>query len=176
MDALNIHASGYILKPISRSKLENELRNLRHIVQNNDEIKKLEVSAFGDFQVHFDNKPLNFKYSKTKELLAYLIDRKGAMCSKKDICAVLFGDEYESKGSYYYNLVADLKSIFADLGIEDVIDSNRGKVGIRQDLVECDYYHWLDDPKKYGNLYMGEYMNQYSWAEYTNAWLSLQSE
>lgn len=35
--------------------------------------------------------------------------------------------------------------------------------------VECDYYQWLNGTADGINAYHGEFMNQYSWAEFVNA-------
>ena len=76
--AFDMHASGYIVKPITTEKVKRELQNLRKPVL---EVNKLQIEVFGNFEVYFEGKPVKFKYSKAKELLAYLVDRKGALCS-----------------------------------------------------------------------------------------------
>ena len=41
-------------------------------------------------------------------------------------------------------------------------------MGIVPQAIRCDYYDWCDG-KRMGNAYLGEYMAQYGWSEYTNA-------
>ena len=118
-----------------------------------------------------DGKPVKFKYDLTRELLAYLVDRNGAMCSNKEIMAVLWGDKYSP--SYFRSLIKDMKDIFSGVGCEDILTQQRGKIGIVREKVDCDYYDWLDGKSYVVNLYRGEYMTQYSWAELTTASLSL---
>ena len=39
---------------------------------------RLRVQTFGNFEVFYDGKPVHFRRRRTKELFAYLIDRRGA--------------------------------------------------------------------------------------------------
>ena len=47
----------------------------------------------------------------------------------------------------------------------------KGEIGIIRDAIDCDYYSYLDNKGVEGaeKLFNGEYMSQYSWAEYTLA-------
>ena len=65
--AFDLHASGYITKPITPEKVKKELENLRRPIRNP---KRIRIRAFGNFEVYLDGTPINFKYSKTKEMLA----------------------------------------------------------------------------------------------------------
>ena len=42
-------------------------------------------------------------------------------------------------------------------------------MAIATDEIECDLYEWLADKNKSKYEYIGDYMNQYSWAEYVHA-------
>lgn len=161
MDAIHIHASGYILKPITPQKIAEELKHLRHPVAAPASKKRVRVSCFGNFEVWLDGKPVKFQYSKTKEMFAYLIDRHGAMCTNNEIIAVLWEDEY--KGSYYRNIRVDLLNSFP----ENILIKEWGKIGTVPDQIDCDYYDWIKGSPSAINAFKGEYMSQYSWAEVT---------
>lgn len=164
-DAFDMHASGYILKPITEEKVRKELGNLRYPPESK---KRISVSCFGNFEVYFDGIPARFKYSKTKELFAYIVDRKGALCSNGEIIAALFDNDDHS--AYLRSLRKDLVDTFAEKGLSDVLIQQRGRIGIIPSKIQCDYYDWCNG-KTEGNAYMGEYMTQYSWAESTNGML-----
>ena len=161
--AFALHASGYLMKPITAEKVKRELDNLRRPVP---EEKRIQVQCFGNFEVYLDGIPLEFKYHKTKELLAYLVDRKGALCTNGEIIAKLFGDD--NHNAYLRSLRKDLLDTLETAGCADVITQQRGKLGLVPEAIRCDYYDWCDG-KRMGNAYLGEYMAQYSWSEYTNA-------
>ena len=57
----------------------------------------------------------------------------------------------------------------------EIVESARGKLRIRPEEVECDYFDWCQGKIYAINQYRGEYMAQYSWAEFTNGKLGQQN-
>jgi two-component SAPR family response regulator len=166
--AFELHASGYLMKPITPEKVKRELENLRRPIF---EKKRLKVQAFGNFEVYADGKPLAFKYRRTKELFAYLVDRAGAMCTVGEIIGILFEDE-GGREDYFQKLRRDLLSTLEEVGCANAIVHKRGMLGVVVTEIQCDYYDYLNKKKELSTSYFGEYMSQYSFAEYTNAHLS----
>jgi two-component SAPR family response regulator len=165
--AFELHASGYLVKPITPEKVKRELENLRRPIL---EKKRLKVQTFGNFEVYLDGKPLNFKYRRTKALFAYLVDRGGSMCSVGEIIGILFEDE-SGREDYFQKLRRDLLTTLEEAGCESVILHKRGMLGVVITEIQCDYYDCLNGKKDFATSYFGEYMSQYSFAEYTNAQL-----
>ena len=163
--AFDMHASGYLIKPITPESVKRELEHLRYPVSTP---KRLKFLTFGNFEVLCNGQPLKFKYQKSKEALAYLVDRKGAMCSAEEIIAVIFEDDNDHK-AYYHRIRADLLSVFASVGCEALILQQKGMLGLAVSEVECDYYDYLNGKIPLEKLYHGEYMAQYSFTEVTNA-------
>lgn len=168
--AFDLHASGYLIKPITEDSVKRELDNLRRPVAAP---KKLKIATFGNFEVTYNGTPLIFKYQKSKEMLAYLVDRKGAMCSTGEIMGILFGDDSHRK--YYHQLRLDLLNTLKLKNCSSVIVQSRGMLGLCVDEVECDYYDYLNGKVSLAKVYHGEYMAQYSFAEMTNAELFAKS-
>ncbi len=169
-DAFELHSSGYLMKPITPDKVRKELEDLRHPLTWSS-AGRIVVQCFGDFEVFVDGEPLPFERAKTKELFAYLVDRRGATCTMGDIEAVFWEDRAgsTSQRSYIRTLVADMRATFESRGLGDVVVKHRGVVGIRQDAIECDYYAFLAGDPIAIAAFRGEYMRQYSWAEMTLA-------
>ena len=165
--AFDLHASGYLTKPITPEKVKRELENLRRPVRDP---KRVRIRAFGNFEVYLDGTPISFKYSKTKEMLAYLVDRKGALCTNGEIMAILFEDD-NGHEAYFRSLRKDLTDILEAAGCGEIITQQRGRIGIVPELVDCDYFNWCAGKRSGDNGFHGEYMTQYSWGEYTNAML-----
>lgn len=165
--AFELHASGYLMKPITPEKVKRELENLRRPIF---EKKRLKVQTFGNFEVYLDGKPLVFKYRKTKALFAYLVDRVGALCTVGEIIGILFEDE-SGREDYFQKLRRDLLMTLEEVGCENVIVHKRGMLGVVITEIQCDYYDCLNKKKDFATSYFGEYMSQYSFAEYTNAQL-----
>ena len=163
--AFDMHASGYIVKPITPEKVKKELVNLRKPVK---EVDKLLINVFGNFEVYFNGKPLKFKYTKSKELLAYLVDRRGALCTVSELMSILFEDD-EGHDTYFKSIRKDLIETLTQVGCVEAINVQHGKLGINKENVYCSYFDLLDGKVKLNDVYHGEYMTQYSFGEYTNA-------
>ena len=165
-----IRCSGYVLKPVTTEQIRRELDNLRHPIEQQSGAK-VHMQCFGSFEVFVDGKVLPLKPEKMKELLAYLVDRKGALCSNSELLTVL----WEDGGDHYDYLKKCKKSLVAALdeaGCKDVLVSKRGSIGVDKDAFSCDYYDWIEGKPSGINAYQGQYMTQYSWGEITNASLT----
>lgn len=173
MEALDLHASGYILKPMRKDRVLRELEDLRRPVRREEAQPALFVRAFGDFEIFYNGKPLFFRYQKTKELFAYLIDRRGAMVESETLITVLWGGE-DDRSNFFKQVRKDLNDTFASIGCEDLILRRRGSLGLLTDKISCDYFDWLAGKPAGINAYHGEYMRQYDWAEPT--WVNLEGK
>ena len=182
IDAFRLHVHGYILKPITAERVREELDYLtqestteQEPAQEEEQTRELlKVQCFGHFEVFWKGEPLMFGRRQTKELLAYLIDRKGATCTSEEIVTALWEDEDNLKHlkARIRILISDLRQTLAKIGMEDIILRRSGQIAIRRDAVDCDYYHMLDGDMEAVNAYRGEYMMQYSWAEITTGQLT----
>ena len=169
--AFKLHASGYLMKPISAEDVQGEIDNIMGIRHKE---KPVTVKCFGNFEVYVKNQKLMFKRLKTKELFAYLIDRNGAGMTAKQICAVLFPDDSDDNknATYLRQLVLDLKNTLKAVGAEGVLCHETPCYRVDTSLVRCDYLSYLETGKP---EFHGEYMTQYSWAEETCAMLQYKS-
>ena len=165
--AFKLHASGYLMKPISAEDVQAEIDNIKGLRQLE---KTLTVKCFGNFEVYAKNEKLMFKRLKSKELLAFLIDRNGAGMTAKQICAVLFPDDTDDNknAAYLRQLVLDLKNTLRSVGAENVLCHETPCYRVNTDLIKCDYVSYLENGKP---EFFGEYMTQYEWAEETCAML-----
>ena len=165
--AFKLHASGYLMKPISAKDVQNEIDNIKGIRQKE---KLLTVNCFGNFEVYANGEKLMFKRLKTKELFAFLVDRNGAGMTAKEICVALFPDDTDDvkNSAYLRQLVLDLKATLKSVGAENVFRHEKPCYRIDTSLIECDYLSYLEVGKP---EFHGEYMMQYSWAEDTCATL-----
>ena len=58
----------------------------RQVLREDD--GRLRVQCFGNFEVFFGGLPLKFARSKTKELFAYLVNRRGAVCTVRELSLI----------------------------------------------------------------------------------------
>lgn len=141
---------------------------------NVGEEKKLCVHTFGNFEVFYDGKPLAFTRAKSKELFAYLIDRRGAAVTTAEACGVLWEEkEYNfSRQRQFQTVVSELFKSLKTHRIEHLIYRRRNCLSVDVTGLECDYYRLLEGDSVARGQYSGEYMSNYSWAEMTAGFLS----
>ena len=165
VSAFKLHASGYLMKPISAKDVQAEIDNIKGLKQKE---KLLEVKCFGNFEVYAKGERVVFKRSRTKELFAYLVDRNGAGMTAKQICAVLFPDDIDDvkNVAYLRQLVLDLKTTLKSVGAEAVVCHETPFYRVDTNLIKCDYISHLETGKP---EFRGEYMTQFSWSEDTCA-------
>ena len=155
------------MKPITPEAVQKEIDHIKGLKATE---KLLTIKCFGNFEVFFNGEVLPFKRKKAKELLAVLVDRKGAGMTAKQICAVLFPDDTDDmkNTAYIRQLVLDLKNTLKAIHAEEVLRHDTPYYRIDGNLVRCDYFTFLETGKP---QFLGEYMTQYSWAEETCAML-----
>ncbi|MBR3752556.1 MAG: hypothetical protein IKK50_05430 [Ruminiclostridium sp.] len=130
---------------------------------------RLRVQTFGNFEVFWGEQPVHFRRSRTKELFAYLVDRRGAGSTMGELISVLWEGRPDtgSVRSQLRSLITDLRATFRDLGVEDVIIKGRDYIALDPARVDCDYYRYLAGERAVRAAFRGEYMSNYSWAEIT---------
>ena len=176
MDAYQLHVPGYIPKPVEAARIKDELEYLFPVAQDAEASAKgrLRIRCFGAFEVFWKNQPLLFSRKQTKELFAFLVDRKGAFCASDEIIAVLWEGEPHTGNIKHrlWNLTSDLRASLKAIGMEDVLISKSRKLAIRTERIDCDYYRMLAGDSSEAASFRGEYMEQYSWAETTKGKLT----
>lgn len=170
-DAVGMYAKGYLMKPISA---EDIIRTLDEMVHDwKKEATKLDkdirVQTFGHFEVFVDGQPLVFEREKAKELLAYLVDRHGASLTTEQIASVLWEDRpYDrTMKNYVSTILASLRSTLKAVGAEDIIIKSRNHLSVNTEKIKCDAYDYEKCDAIAINSFKGEYMANYSWAEFT---------
>ena len=137
--AFKLHASGYLMKPVSPKDVEAE------------------IDARGE--------KLTFKRSKTKELFAFLVDRNGAGVTISEIGVALWENNTDQKNhNYIHQLFRDLRHSLEMVDAEEIFERNNYFYSLNPEKLDCDYYAYLKTGKP---EFRGEYMSQYSWAEET---------
>ncbi len=180
--AFQVHAKGYILKPATKEMIEESLDSME--VKWRDEIKNIvpsipvvKVHTFGNFDVFVNNELLMFERSKSKELFAYLIDRRGSGATTAEIASILWEDiEGKKATNNAQQVIHSLMRSLKEAGIKEIVIKKWNYLAIDPAKVICDYYQFLQGDLQAINAYTGEYMCQYSWAEMTTAALESKSK
>lgn len=170
-----------------RSAAENSIRSVRpdaeiYSAKDNEEAirhlrestrKRVRVVTFGYFSVFIDGKPAQFRYSKTEELFAILIDRKGEPISMEQAGRLLWEDDGSTSrhSSYVSSLKKDMIQTFRSAGIRRLFRQDDNGIAVVPELIECDYFDYLDE-KAGAQPFKDRYMERFPWAESTIGFLS----
>lgn len=164
IDAVQLHASGYLEKPVDAEDVEKAMENLLHPIAKENE---LYIQTFGKFEVFYKGIPVKFERAKAKELLAYLVNLRGASATRKEICAVLFEEENYSRTQqgYFSKIYQCLSETLSKQGVTDVLLHDTNFYAINMEKFESDLKDFFAERNAVNNTFNGKYMEQYSWAE-----------
>ncbi len=167
-DAMDMKASGYIMKPVTKEEVAAELEELRFpIIPKRNAL--LRVQCFGNFDVFTpDGAPVHFERSRSKEIFAYLVHRRGSSCTTREIAAALFEDEpYDKKQqSYLQTLISAMIKSLKKIGAESAVVKSYNALSVNVYTLDCDYYRFQELDSSAVNAYQNEYMSQYYWADF----------
>lgn len=169
LQAFQVRAVDYLLKPLEAKSVCAALERAKRLCPAAGRL--LTVRTFGHFDVFSHGKPLKFSRQKSKEILAYLIDRRGGIATVDQIIASLWEDRAGDAGvrTSYQTAFKDLRKDLAQVGAAGILLSNRNQKAVDVNGLDCDYYRMLQGDEDALNAFPGQYMADYSWAEPTNA-------
>ena len=174
-EGIDLRMSGYIMKPVTPEAVREELENLRNPIEWSNE-KRIQILTFGNFDVFVDGKPLKFERKQSKEILAYLVDKRGTSATYPELAAMLWEDEeYDrTKQKNLQVYIASLVKSLHAVQVTDLILKNRQGILLNTKIVDCDYYRFLAGDTRAINSFTGQYISAYSWAEFTVGYLENQ--
>ena len=178
LDAWKTAAKAFILKPVSKSDMKAAIDK---VIANRSKAagggeggssssgKPLDVVCFGNFEIFHNGSPVHFARKKSKEMVAYLIDRKGAMISTGELRSALWEEEEDSeeKKGYIRVLANDIRKSMEDIGIQNFLRNDMDCYSVDIKAMSCDYLKFLEGDAQAKKSFSDEYMVQYPWAEMT---------
>lgn len=166
LGAIQMHATGYIMKPAAVEDLKRELTFLYGDVAIKG--KRIKVQTFGFFEISIDGVVLHFARSRTKELLALLVDRKGASVTTREACEILWEGEAYDKAlrNHFHQLLLDLRGTLSRYNAKELLISRYNEYAITPDMIDCDSYRFMEGDPWAINRYQHDYLPAYSWAEF----------
>ena len=170
VEAFAVRASGYLLKPVTREALLAEISYALSEKQKRFS-GRIFVQTFGNFDIFVEGKPVFFKMAKCKEILAYLVDRRGSGVTRGEIFSAVWEDRTYDRGMQK-QLDVYLRSLRATLrecGAEQMVEGQKGVFRVRPEAFTCDAYLFFSGDTHAINAYRGEYMSAYPWASMTES-------
>lgn len=179
IDAFGIFAKGYLKKPIVASEIKKVLDEM--VTDWNAEkspCAEVRVRTFGHFEVFVGEERVCFEREKAKEALAYLVDRHGSSVTNEQLACILWEDRnYDQKTrNITTTVISSLKKTLKEYGIEDILVKSWGHLSVDTTKFSCDAYDFEKWDAVAVNSFHGEYMVNYSWAEFTAGKYSMLEE
>lgn len=173
VDAFAVRASGYLLKPVTVDALAKEIGYV-YSARSKKLTGDVVIRTFGNFDVYVKDQPVRFKSAKGKELLAYLVDRRGGNVTRAEAFSVLWEDRDYDRGMQksFDVVIRRLRETLREYKIENIFDLKQGTMRVRPENFTCDAYLFYDGDVDVINTYPGEYMSAYSWASMTESFLT----
>lgn len=190
IDAFNLHAIDYLLKPVLISRLEKTLERLDQI---NNKVKEIKprltvIKLFGGLHVVLPDgrtQPIKWRTSKAKELFAYMLEHKNEMIFRDTILELFWPESDIDKASkQLYTAIYTIRKTLKNYGVEGVkisspLLSSGYKLVVENIVVDVE--QWLsrlkllppiqqttvDEHEQVFQMYTGDYLGDcdYLWAE-----------
>ena len=166
-----------VLLDIDMQKTDDE--KLRKLIGGSAENKtysehNITIKTFGEFEIYVDGITISFKRSKAKELIAYLVDRQGRSISRASVFSVLWEGKVYDRGMQKQMdvIIRSLRDTLREYGISELFRLERGMLSLRNEMIDCDLYDFLEGDMRAADNYRGEYMNSYTWANLTEGYIT----
>lgn len=184
LDAFRAHAIGYLLKPLDKDELTEQIDLLcrRYGQRPAKSIKQhLKVNCLGQFSVSAEavNEPaIRWKTAKAEELFALLIHYQGRVISRESLIDTLWPEVEPEKSANLFRVTCTyLRTALAEKGFGDILAREWNGYKINTELIACDLFEFgiavrsisslgRDKLKEISELYTGEYLEGklYEWA------------
>ena len=162
-DAFQVHPNGYLLKPLLPEVLQKEI-DYAMSAHPQTAVPHIEARTFGNFDLLVNGKLVTFKRARSKEVLAFLVDRRGISVSRKEIAAVVFEDEiYDHNHQKYLDVI--IRSL-REYGVEEILHMERRGIRIIPEKISCDMYRFYRGDTEAIKAFRGEYLVSYAWANF----------
>lgn len=131
VEAFELNAVDYIVKPIQIDRLKKTLDRLEVNEKDNESSDVLLIECFGYLNMKLGEKDLEivWRTKKSQELLCYLICHKDRFISKEKIAEIFWPKFNNEKSKSNFHLTYHyLKKHLKEIGFEDMIESKRGEI------------------------------------------------
>ncbi|MDQ7094465.1 response regulator [Desulfosporosinus sp. PR] len=145
VEAFELQAMDYIMKPLTEERLRKTVKRLLKTKSAVSRPEKPFIQCFGDFEVFLRGEALVWKNSKAKEILAFLVHKKGVPVNWEKISAAVWPDyDSERAQTNFHATTYLLRKRLAEVGLSSILGNGRGNYRVMPDQVNCDFYQLED--------------------------------
>ncbi|MCH4888169.1 response regulator [Acidaminobacter sp. JC074] len=138
VEAFDLEAVDYLIKPIAKKRLEKAIKRLE-VTESKIKIK---IQSFHSFQVwdQTNGSLVKWRTKKTKELFAYLIDKRNEVINREIIMDQLWREFDPKKAATNLNsTVYYLKTILKSLELDHLLITNKESIHFKFETDMIDY-------------------------------------
>ncbi|GMQ56687.1 response regulator [Vallitalea sediminicola] len=193
VDAFEINAIDYVMKPVLKRRLDKTIERIRskhHTVDKSDKKSKHnKILCFRNFELFINNKIIKWRTSKSKELTAFLIYNKGEFVHRDKVIETLWPDkEYTQSIKLLHTSIYYIRKVLKEAGTGDILIYSNEMYKLNTEELDCDICEFykienisnkitkynIESLEKMISLYRGEYFeeNDYSWVVHERERLS----
>lgn len=174
VEAFELSAFDYLIKPVSKERLKKTLDRYAAGRANSERtVRRVTIHCFQRFEFRIGENvvPLN-NLMKAKELLAFLVSRKGAETSWEQITEALWPEmDYEKAHNNLHITTHRLRKWLSENGVSQIFEARRNSYRVVLSEISCDLIELEKelrdgDRKKAALLYKGDFLEEdgYEWA------------
>ena len=136
LDAMRLHADGYLLKPIHVEDVQSEPDRL---IRKSNSAPLLYVSENRMSLMDKNGEAVVFHRSRTNDLMRILIEAGGKPITKEELCDRLFEHSngfLEKNRNYFFQLIGDLTAALARHGADEVLIKSAGGYALNMEKIK----------------------------------------
>lgn len=183
VEAFRLNALDYLLKPVTADRLKETLsRIIEEQEFQTTQTGTVKIVCFGKFKVACAGSEVKFRTKKAEDLLALLIDRRGAFVHRNEICDFLWEEYDGDRAVIHFNTTLHyMKKALLQWGVGAQIEHDKGSYRLKTEELDCDYLRFqgftraadavnhsdISAYEEAARLYQGDYLAgmDYPWVE-----------
>ena len=189
VEAFELHAMDYLLKPISEERLKKTIErlHLKTPLREQEHSSKLQIRCFGRFRMGWEGRePIKWRIEKARELFVYLLQNHGRNVSRDELLDKLWPEDNPEKAvKQFYNGTYYIRKALDGYGVDRTLISINHNYTMTLGAVDWDAGRFcelsenrsedrLQALEQMEGLYQGDYLEGefYSWADFERDRLS----
>lgn len=164
-DAIRQKADYILFKPLHQEDVLDALERAKLLQAR--QRKRYSATLFGSFDFSVGESTVRFQSSKARELMALLLCYRGREVSIHSIVDALWENSFSAdvRSVGYRKVIKSLSDTLRAYGAEELLVRTRGYCRIREDLIDCDYFQFLQSDPAHRPAFSGVFLPEYAWAE-----------